>query len=255
MSETTNNISNTESNSVAVDGGNNVPNVLDIMNQGQTTQDDTIINSVVSSPNFLTDLVIASGTSKAVKERRVCFPGDLCLGGQVNLQTSCKVVPITWRLRAREYDNNTKKFGDSAYYCKDLGSDNAAYNAFVKKARPAKVDVTEGVEFLMYLPAQNIFCLYFLKSTQQNAINQLRMFPGRLCTITPRPKEGKNGTYYLTDVILESRALTTSKMELPGTTLVKDIAVDPELLQKSFQLFLKPSTVVTDTDNTAELNN
>lgn len=253
MSETTSNIPNAVDNN----GGQlaNIPNVLDIMNQGQTTQDDNIIKSVVSSPNFLTDLVIATGVSKAVKERRVCFPGDLCLGGQVNLQQKCQVVPITWRLRAREYDNNTKKFGDSAYFCKDLGSDSSAYDAFVKKARPAKVDVTEGVEFLIYLPAQNVFCLYFLRSTQQNAINQLRMFPGRLCTISPEAKEGRNGTWYLTNVMLENRTLKNSKMELPGTTLIKDIDVDPELLQKSFQLFLKPSTVTTDTDNTAELNN
>lgn len=230
-----------------------VPNALSILNNEQTTNEQEVLNQQLTQLNYLPTLAIAAGSSQAVKDR-IAFPGDFVLGGKAKLGESVQVVPITWRLRAREWDNSKSKYGDSAFYCKDLGPDRTEYEAFLKKARPKTMTVAEGVEFLVYVPEKNVFCTYFIKNTQGDAIAPLSAFKGRLATITAEAKDGKRGTWYLNHVRLENRTLSFSQLTIAGVTLERDIVVDPDTLQKSVELFLKPMTITTD-DTAEDLNN
>lgn len=227
-------------------------NALDIMN-GSTQAEVEVLNKTLSTPNFLPTLAVADGKSKACMNR-VCFPGDLVLGGNSKIGQSASLVPITWRLCAREWDNAVSKYGDSAYYCKDLGPDQKDYLNFLKKPRSKTINVTEGVEFLMYLPEKNVFCIFFIKTTQRAAIEPLSSFKGRLATVSPEGKAGKRGTWYQINVTLENRTLVNATLDIPGVTFIRDIAVDPELFQKSVELFLKPMTITSD-DTAAPLDN
>lgn len=205
--------------------------------------------------NFLPTLSVAYGTSGVVTQG-IASPGCFVLSGQTNLNKSIQAIMIAYRFKWSEWDNDKSEFGEEYIHFPKDGTiiGNANIDAFVKKPRASSVKVSEGVEFLMYLPKQNVFVTFFCKGTLRSCIKPiLDAQPTRLCQLSTRMEKGKGtNVFFPVDVLPLSKVLEGSKLDVPGA---EKIPVAGDLLKKSWDIFHTKKAMITDASQVADVNN
>lgn len=235
---------------------------LDMINASLPTQENATVSNtealaLTASGTFLPTLSVAYGTSKVVTEG-IASPGCFVLSGQTNLMKSIQVIAVAYRFKWSEWDNDKSEFGEDYIHFPKDGSiiGNASIDAFVKKPRSSGVKVSEGIEFLLYIPKSNVFVTFFAKGTLKGCVKPI-LDSGltRLVQLTTRLEKGKgSNVFFPVDVLPLSSVLEGSKLDIAGVTLTQ-VPVAGDLLKKSWEIFHNKPARITDASAVKDVNN
>lgn len=230
----------------------------------------TLVNAGLESPasnanlqalktsSFIPSFAIGYPTTKAVKEG-IARPGEFILGGQTSLGKTTEVVVLAWRMHAAWLSKQGAVETESFHFpVNGDAKDNAEYQAFLASPAPtvASKEMVEGADLLLWIPAQTMFGLFFMKKT---LAKQAAMFVdagkgGRLLTVGSvfktftNKKSGETFEWYECSVTPQQVAVRGSA--LPGVEATLDISGD--MLSKFFPIWQSPAKGIKTEDENVE---
>lgn len=172
------------------------------------TQNDKAFTTLVNSEGFLPRLQLYGSSSELVKEDKIGQGQFAIVSGKDTLTILGKEVqcyPISWRFKAVE-------FGDQII--SKYNPDDAEFKRIVDKASgQGLTGAMAGIEFLLYIPDNNVFCTYFMgnASSKREAPN-LRAIKddGQAATIRSKLVKNKKGqSWHAPEVVVCSTPLAT----------------------------------------------
>lgn len=179
---------------------------------------DKAFKNIVNSEGFLPRLQLFGSNSDMVKEDKISMGSFALVTGKDTLNALGKEVqcyPISWRFKAVE-------FGDQII--SKYNPEDPEFIRIAEKADgPGLTGAMAGIEFLLYIPDNKVFCTYFMgnASSKREAPN-LRSLQeeGKAATIVSKLVKNKKGQSWHAPLI----TACSTPLEQPNEAELMDIA-------------------------------
>ena len=222
-----------------------------LINRGVENPEELNTEGLSSSLTFLPDFALAYAISKTVTVKGIARPGEFTLGGQTSLGKKVEVVPLDFR-RHLGYQKDDYSYEAEMFHFSDMGDvrDNEEYTQFRDNC-PKNLELVEGVDLLLWLPEQRVFCKMFLKKTTVKYAKQIvdDGIGGRVLEISTEVQSKGSKTWYNINVVKTQKALLGSKLQAVDACV--ELPIDK--FQEAIGIWRSPMVAKRNTENTEDV--